>query len=52
MDAFSTFEFDLAQLEDERYLFSEDKLHEEKDSMKQLVDADTKLSYGGYCVIA
>nr|ANB67022.1 pheromone precursor [Agrocybe salicacicola] len=56
MDAFTDFEFDLSQFDISQFegslIRSSDSSKYEDNTMKQLVDADTRLAYGGYCVIA
>nr|QQL12043.1 mating-type protein phb1 [Hypsizygus marmoreus] len=49
MDSFTTFEFSIIPTE-EIPTFSASR--SEDDIMKELINADTKVGYGGYCVIA
>lgn len=52
MDAFAEFQFETSDMESFPILVSAPSHEEPDDTMKQLVDADTRLSYGGYCIVA
>lgn len=49
MDAFSTIEFDLASPSSFPTFAAE---RSEDETIRELVDADAKMGYGGYCVVA
>lgn len=53
MDAFTEFELDLSAIEGFPTLItSSDHRDADKDIMCELIDADTRVGFGGYCVVS
>jgi len=52
MDAFTTLEFPFPSETDFPTVDYLDPSYDEGDVMRELVDADRRLGYGGYCVVS
>jgi hypothetical protein len=52
MDSFETFDFDFTHSGCQGIPISAAAHTEEYDEMRQLVNADMQVGYGGYCIIA